>query len=96
MKGRNVKHNGHKCQLVESCHRSRQGMIQERGTMLLLWSAGTRLSLLFEEDRRLSEKPSSKDSSRSRRSDPKPNCVKPDDSLHTQECPQLPKRLTNQ
>ena len=57
--------------------------------MLLLWSAGTRLLLLFKEDCHSSKEPSSQDRSSNRRSDRHPKRIESDDDLHAGEHSQL-------
>ena len=57
-----VQRHGYKRKPVKSSHQSRQGAIQKRRMLFLLWSTGTRLSLLLEENLVPSKEHTSKDS----------------------------------
>jgi Reverse transcriptase (RNA-dependent DNA polymerase)/Aspartyl protease len=58
--------------------------------MLLLWSAGTRLSLLFEEDHRTSEACPSQNSNSGGRHHIDSKCDESDDDSHPRKRTQFP------
>ena len=63
--------------------------------MFLLRSAGTRLSLLLEENRHALEAHSSQNRNSDRRRYDAPKCDQSDNDSHTRKCTQLPLRPTN-